>query len=91
MAENEAISKAKENYDKLSEDEETQWLAEKRELFLCTREQTYNNGVKYGIEQGKRLEVLKIAKKLLEKGADIEEIIEVTGLNKEEIEDLKNK
>ena len=44
-----------------------------------------SKGISRGIEQKSR----KIAKKLLSKNMNIEEISEITGLTKEEIEDLK--
>ncbi len=41
-------------------------------------------------EKGKKEDKVKIAKKLLKMGLNIEEIEEATGLAKEEIEKLKN-
>ena len=43
-----------------------------------------------GEKAGEKREKKEIAKKLLEKGMEIKEIIEITGLKKEEIEKLLN-
>ena len=49
----------------------------------------FDKGVKQGIEQGKKEEQIKIAKKLLEQNIDINIISKVTGLTTEEIENLE--
>ena len=49
-------------------------------------EKGIKQGIKQGIEQGKTEETKMIAKKMLEKGIDKKEIIEITGLSKEELE-----
>ena len=98
MSKNDIVVKAKKEYDKLNEDEDVKRRAELRELFCWTHEQTYDNGVKYGIQQGiekgikqgEKTEALKIAKKLLDKGIPIDEIIDITSLEKEEIISLKD-
>lgn len=43
-------------------------------------------GLEQGLEQGKREKTEDIAKRMLEKGIDKKEIIEITGLSKEELE-----
>lgn len=45
-------------------------------------------GLEKGIEKGSKERALKIAKKLLEMNMNIEQIIEATGLTREEIENL---
>ena len=47
-------------------------------------------GIEQGVNKGKNIEKIEIAKKLLIKGYSIEEIIEITGLTKEDIEKLDN-
>lgn len=89
MAKNEVIVKAKKEYDKLVEDEDVKRRAELRELFCWTHEQTYDNGVKYGIEQGKKSEKIEIAREMLKEGFDIEKIVKITGLEQSEIMELK--
>ena len=44
---------------------------------------------KKGIEEGQQKKSKEIAKKMLEKNVDIETIEEITGLTKEEIEDIR--
>ena len=43
-------------------------------------------GIKQGIEQGLEQAKIEIAKRMLEQGKNIEEIIELTDLSKEDIE-----
>ncbi len=52
-------------------------------------EDAENRGIKKGIQQGRSEAKLETAKKMLEEKASIEFIIKVTGLTKEEIEELK--
>ena len=47
-------------------------------------------GIKQGIEQGKKEEKIKTAKKLLKLNISIEQIMEITQLDEEEILKLKN-
>jgi len=44
--------------------------------------------VKEGVEEGRKMEKIEMAKKLKEKGIDIAVISETSGLSKEEIEKL---
>jgi predicted transposase/invertase (TIGR01784 family) len=53
-------------------------------LDFLKRQRAYENGV----EEGSKEQKLEMAKKLKEKGMDIEEIVEITDLTKEEIENL---
>ena len=50
--------------------------------------QGLKQGLKQGIEQGMTTSKLEIAKKMIEKGIDKKSILEITGLNAKEIEDL---
>lgn len=76
MKENKEIRKAKEELEYLTGDEEERRLAELREKAI--RDEITNiNGTKR-----------EIAKKMKKKNMDINEIIEITGLTKEEIESL---
>ena len=47
-------------------------------------------GIEEGIKEGAKEKQLEIAKKLLSKKVSIEEIVEITDLSKEEIENLKS-
>ena len=92
MKENEAIKKAVEKIEELSEDEEIQRIAYLREKAIREENAIYERGIEKGIEkgldEGSKKEKEKIAKKMKDKKIDIKEIIEITGLSKEEIEKL---
>jgi len=89
MEENKNIKKAKEELDKISQDKHERWLAELREKAildeLALRKTGYNEGKKDGIKEGKK----ELIQSMLNNGIDIETIIKITGLTKEEIEKLK--
>ena len=53
------------------------------------REQGIHQGMEQGIEQGEKAKSIEIAKKLLEKGNGIDEIVDITGLSEYEISALK--
>ena len=52
-------------------------------------EQGIEQGMEQGIEQGEKAKSIEIAKKLLEKGNGIDEIVDITGLSEYEISALK--
>lgn len=81
MNENKEVKEANEKYNEMLEDEQKSLLAFKRHLDQMERNSLLNNGV----QKGKK----EVAKKMLIKNKPIEEIIEFTGLTKEEIENLK--
>ena len=103
MEENEKIREAVKNYNELTGDEEVKRLAEVRlmaqleEKAALASERTKgrnegkNEGIKEGEEKGKRKQQEKMAKKLLKKKIPIKEIIELTELSKEEIEQLEKR
>ena len=90
---NETLKKANTVLQNISNDEREQELAFKRELYIMDQKAIeaagFDKGVKQGIEQGKKEEQIKIAKKLLEQNIDINIISKVTGLTTEEIENLE--
>ena len=91
-----AIQKAQEELEKISQDEHERYLAELREKYIrdqhAVQEYGYikgrEEGKKEGKDEGKKEKSKEIAKKMLEKGADIEYIIELTGLSKEEVDEI---
>ncbi len=83
MEENEDIKEAKEELDKISQDDILRRMALKADL---TR-RDYNQGM-YDAKIAAKKED---AKKMLEKGFDLQTIIEITGLNKDEILESTNK
>ncbi|MCI9110812.1 MAG: Rpn family recombination-promoting nuclease/putative transposase [Bacilli bacterium] len=52
-------------------------------------ENAKEEGLAMGIEQGSKLEKIEIAKNMLKKSMDISVIVEITGLDKETVENLK--
>ena len=89
MEKNEDVKKAVITVREMSADEEMERLAELREKAIKDEKALYNTGIRegveIGIEEGKR----EIALKLLSKNMKTEEVAELTGLTKEEIEKLK--
>ena len=85
MEEAKEIKKAKEELEKINEDERERVLAELREKYVKDMMATED----YGYEHGKKEEKLEIAKKLLKQGIDVQIIMTATGLSKKEIEQLK--
>lgn len=85
---NKTIEKARIEMNYLTGEEEVRRLAELREKW----EMDYNSGIGHarreGIEKGIKENKLEVAKKMKEKKIDIDTIIEITGLSKEEIEKL---
>ncbi len=93
MDENEEVKKANEELEKLKQDEINSWYAlrrqgavvdEKLRLSYATRK-----GLEQGIAQGEKLKQIEIAKKMILKDMDDESIIELTGLTKKEVEEIK--
>ena len=88
MKNNESMKKAKEKLNTMSEDERIRRLAELREKAILdeleVKAYNYRKGKNEGLEQKNK----EIAKKLKEKGLNIDFIIEITNLTKEEIEKL---
>lgn len=93
---NQDIADALWKLEEISEDDKIRrmaWYKEKWERDeISAQEYWKENGVAEGIEKGKKVgekeEQKKIAQKMKEKGIDIETIIEITELTKEEIEKL---
>ena len=91
MEKNEDVKKAIITVKEMSEDEKMERLAELREKAIRDEKALYNTGIREGKELGIKENKREIAKKMLSKGIKIKEVIELTGLTKEEIEELKNK
>ncbi len=93
MDENENIKEAREELDRISQDDLLRRMAFKAELERMDRNQMMKeakrDGISEGIEKGVEKEKIQIAKNMLKEKASIEFIIKVTGLTKEEIEKLK--
>lgn len=105
MENDEAIKKAKEEFDSLKQDGKEQYLAElrmkhildtnnmKKTGFRIGREEGRKEGIKEGKKEGKieaeKETKEKIAKEMLQNGEEPEKIMKYTGLDKQEIENLK--
>ena len=103
--ENEEIKNAVEDYEVLTGDEEIKRLAEIRLMSELEEHSALataraigteeglklgrDEGLKLGKEEGKHEEKIKIAQNLINLGLDTDQIIEATGLSREEIEELK--
>ena len=91
-----AIMQARETLEEISRDEHERYLAHLRDKHIrdqqAIQEYGYNKGVEAGEAKGKAEGILEnskeIAKKMLEDNCDIEFIIKMTGLTKEQIEKL---
>ena len=88
MEENKEINDAIFVVHEMTEDEKMERLAFLREKARLDERSMHNHGVKVGIEQGERSKALEIAKKMKNKKMSIETIAEITGLTKEEVENL---
>jgi len=87
---NKVIKKAQSEVDYLTGDPELRRLAELQEKWAWDEQFFKRMAEKEGREEGRKEANIEIAKKLLKKGMSIEEIVEITGLTKEEIEKLKS-
>ena len=100
QGESKEIEKAREVLEMMSQDKNERYLAELRQKYIMDQKAIedsgydsgygsgYNIGHDSGTLEGKRKEKLEIAKKMKSKKINIDDIIEITGLTKEEIEKL---
>lgn len=96
MEENEKIKEAVEELTGMSKDEELRILAELREKGrrdeYARRQYAIKQGLaegrERGLKEGQREEKIKVAKNMLKKDIKVDDIIEITGLTKEEIENI---
>ena len=104
QGESKEIEKARRVLEEMSQDKNERYLAELRQKYIMDQkaiedagydkgydsgyDSGYNSGHNSGTIEGKRKEKLEIAKKMKSKKIDIDDIIEITGLKKEEIEKL---
>ena len=90
---NKEIKKAKEQLDKISQDENERRLAELREKAvrdeMAMRDSGIKEGYKKGLEDGEKKEKISIAKNMLKANIDKNTISELTGLTIEQIENIQ--
>ncbi|MBO5348496.1 MAG: Rpn family recombination-promoting nuclease/putative transposase [Clostridia bacterium] len=88
-----AINKAKEKLEQLSQTEHERELAELREKYVrdqySVQKYGYLKGIEEGKKEGKFKEKIRLTQKMIEENIDINTIIAITGLSKEEIEEIK--
>ena len=89
MKENEDIKEAKNELERISQDEILRRQLLKAKIARMDAIQREKDARDDGIAEGERKEKIEIAKNLLKKNIPIEIIIDVTGLTKEEIEKIK--
>ena len=89
MEESDCLKQAKEELAYLSSDPDFKRLVDARAGFLRDQNTFEAVGIEKGRAEGEKEKARKIAKKLLVKGMGIDEIVEITGLTKEEIKELK--
>ena len=84
MEENENIKEAKEELDRISQDDILRRMAFKAELERMDHAQLMYEAKRDGKKEGK----MEIAKNMLKKGISVADIIETTGLTEEDVEKL---
>ena len=89
MEENEDLKLAKEELEKLKQDEHAQYMAELRMKHIMDSKAIEKFGFRRGLEQGEKNKQLEIAKKLISLKMPTEQIIEITGLTEEEIKSIQ--
>ena len=85
MEENEELKEAVEKLQGMSEDDYMQRIADLREKAILDYNSGMDTALRKGIAEGEKKAKLETAKKMLEKGMNIDTIAEVTGLSKDEI------
>lgn len=86
--ENEEIKVALEALEEINADDEKVRMAELREKYILDRNTEIRNAEVKGMQKGINLGKTEVAKKMKQSRMDIKIIMELTGLSKEEIENL---
>ena len=97
MIDNKYIQQAEDEFEYLTGDAAERRLAQLREKAIrdeaanlkCARRNGIEEGIQQGIEKGIEKQKIETAKKMLAEKIDIELIMKITDLTKEEIEKLK--
>ena len=92
MSKNKEIKKAQKEYEYLTGEENERRIAFLMDKAIRDEKSAYvdgkQDGIKLGQKDGERKKQREIAKKMKERGIEIKEIEEITGLNQKQIEDL---
>jgi len=94
MKENEEINEARKKWEKITQDEKIRDRALRLEIarldyntgMECALKKGKEEGIKEGKEEGYKKALIDIAKQMAKQGKSLEEIMNITGLSKEEIE-----
>ena len=90
---NKILKKARQEMNYLTGDAAVRRLEELKEKwemdYVSSMNYAERKGKEEGIKEGKKEEKIQVAKKLLDLGVEISNIIEATGLSKEEVEKLQ--
>ena len=87
----EEIGEAKEVLRVLSLDKEARVIYEAREKALMDKYSALANAKEEGKLEGKEEEKYRLAKSMLDNGIDIETVVNITKLSKEELKAIKNR
>ena len=90
MKENDKVKEAINKVDDFMSDEEAREIVRLREKWQMDYDSSMSSAKEDGYEEGKLEKQIEIARKLLIKNIDIEEIADITSLSKEEILKIKN-
>ena len=81
--------------------EQYRWSSEEKEAYIASKieddieksnlKHAEEEGIRKGIEKGRKEEQIKIAQKLLESGLGIEVVVKATGLSEAEVQDLQSR
>ncbi|MGE7913644.1 hypothetical protein [Lysinibacillus xylanilyticus] len=86
----ENLRAAFDTWEEISQAPETILAYQSRLKYILDEEARYIDGINKGIEQGRKQEQIEIVKKLLKRHEPIEEIMDLLGLSREEIERIKS-
>ena len=89
MEENEDLKLAKEELEKLKQDEHARYMAELRMKHIRDSQAIEECAFDRGMEQGRKEKQLEIAKKLISLKMSIEQIVQITELTEEEIKNIQ--
>ena len=89
MINDEKIKEAQEKLEYLSSDEATRRLAQMREQGILDRKLALGGAYMQGKTEGEKNKQIEIAKEMIKEGIEIEKVIKIIKLTKEEIENLK--
>lgn len=86
--EDEALKKAREILEDMSKDEHERYIASLREKYILDQNSIRETGIEEGIKQGIEKRNTEMILKMKSMNMKIEQIAEITGLTKDEIEKI---